>query len=287
MDRLVLRGSTIVPVLNMAEQLNDPKWKRWPKKLNELHIPIPYVIGPFSDATKSDDPDGRAFAKEVAAVMWMAAEQSEVPKTTEPSSMGHVTGPFSDATKSDNPDGRAFAKEGAAMTWMATEKSEIAKTQEGSSMDRVLPCALTMGFSAKYLLDALSSESTQGRPSLHTAWAKKSDPTFWVGLLFGSRCVVVSFLLVFGQCLRYLFELKNEAEYNATSTERLDRSYRFILSDSKLDAVIGAIAQVASESPEEKGAKQLKYLKVKLFDIGQELECVQAYPVCPIIKNFC
>ena len=122
-----------MPVYNMAEQLSDPKWSRLPKKLNELHIPIPYIIGPFSDATKSHDPDGRAFAKEVAAV-----------------------------------------------TWITTENSEVAKTQEGSSMDRVLPCALTKGFSAKYLLDALSSESTQGRPSLHTAWANRSDPTFWV-----------------------------------------------------------------------------------------------------------
>lgn len=150
-DRLVLRGSTIVPVYNMAEQLNDPKWNRLPKKLNELHIPIPYIIGPFCDVTKSDDPDGRAFAKEVAAV-----------------------------------------------TWITTENSEVARTQEGSSMDRILPCALTMGFSAKYLLDALSSESTQGRPSLHTAYTDQSDPTFWVGPPFGIRCVIVRFLLVWG-----------------------------------------------------------------------------------------
>ena len=53
----------------------------------------------------------------------------------------------------------------------------------------------------------------------------------------------------------------------------LERSYRAILSDSKLDAVIGAIAQVASES-EEKGTKQLRYLKEKLLSIGQEFECV-------------
>jgi hypothetical protein len=64
MDRLMQRGSTIGPVLNMAEQLTNLKWKRWPKKLNELHIPIPFVIEPFLDVTKHDDPDGRAFAKE-------------------------------------------------------------------------------------------------------------------------------------------------------------------------------------------------------------------------------
>lgn len=224
MDRLVLRGSAIVPVLNMAGQLNDQDWICFPEKLNELHIPIPYVIGPFSDTVKSHDRDGQAFAKEVAAV-----------------------------------------------TWITAENSEIATTQEGSLMDRVLPCTLTKGFSAWYLLDALSSE---GRPSLLTAWADKSDPTYWVGHRFGSHCAVAGFLLVFGQCLRHMFELENEKKYNATSTMDLDRSFRYFLSDSKIDAVIGAIAQVASESGEEKGARQLRYLKERLLDIGQELECV-------------
>lgn len=237
MDRMVLRGSTIVPVLNMAEQISDQQWTRFPEKLNELHIPIPYIIGPFLDATKSHDPDGQAFAHEVAAV-----------------------------------------------TWTTTENSEIGNTQGGSPVDRVLPCAVAQGFSARYLLDALSMESTQGRPSLQAAWADRSDPTFWVGLSMGSYCVAVGFLLVFGQCLRHLFALDTEDEYNTTPTVEIDRSLRIILSKSKLDAVIGAIAQVASESPMEKGAKQLKYLKEKFLNIGQELECVQAYPVRSIIK---
>lgn len=237
MDRLVLRGSTIVPVLNMAEQISDQKWDRFPKKLNELHIPVPYIIGPFLDATKSHDPDGQAFANEVAA-----------------------------------------------MTWTTTENSEIGNTQGGSPVDRVLPCALVQGFSARYLLDALSLESTQGRPSWQAAQADGSDPTFWVGLSLGSYCFAVGLLLVFGQCIRHLFALRTEDHYNTTPTVKLDRSLRNILSKSKLDAVIGAIAQLASESPMEKGAKQLKYLKAKLLNIGQELECVQAYPVRSIIK---
>jgi hypothetical protein len=240
MDRLVLRGSTVVPVLNMAEQLNDQKWICLPKQLNELHIPIPYVIGPFLDVTKSDDPDGQAFANEVAAV-----------------------------------------------TWRTAENSEIANTQGGNPVERVLPCALAQGFSARYLLDALSSESTQGRPSLRAAWADMSDPTFWVRIPLGSYCIIVRFLLVFGQCLRQLFELEEEDKYSITSTMEIDQSLWDFLSDSKLDAVIGAIAQVISESPVQKRAMQLKYLKGKLLNIGQELQCVQAYPVCPIIKNFC
>ena len=158
LDRLVQRGSTIVPVLNMAEQLSDPKWSRLPKKLNELHIPVPYVIGPFLGVTKHDDPDGRDFAKLVAAKMWPTARDPKV----------------------ENP-------------------------QRDNLVDRVLPCALVEGFSAKYLLDALSSESAQGKPSLHTAWADKSDISFWVGILWDSCCVSVGFLLfvysAFGTCL--------------------------------------------------------------------------------------
>jgi len=71
-----------------------------------------------------------------------------------------------------------------------------------------------------------------------------------------------------------MFELKNEEKYNALSIMDLDRYLRIFLSDSKLDAVIGAIAQVASESPAEKGAKQLKYFKEQLHKFGQELEYV-------------
>jgi len=145
------RGSTIVPVLNMAEQLSNLKWKRWPKKLNELHIPIPFVIGPFLDVTKHDDPDGQEFAKEVAE-----------------------------------------------KTWTTTADSENPKTQRGSLMDRVLPCSLEHGFSARYLLDSLSPESTQGMPSWHTVWADINDPTLSVGLFLGGCCVAVGFLLVFG-----------------------------------------------------------------------------------------
>jgi len=132
-DRLVQRGTSIVPVLNMAEQLSDPRWTHLPQKLNELHIPIPYVIGPFLDVTRRADPDGQYFARLVAA-----------------------------------------------KTWTTAGDEEIAKAQGGNLINRVLPCALEQGFSARYLLDGLSLESTQGRPSLHTAWADRSDPTFWV-----------------------------------------------------------------------------------------------------------
>ena len=85
-------------------------------------------------------------------------------------------------------------------------------------------------------------------------------------------CEVLTCLWVQG--IRNLFGLDQEADYNALSTVELDRYLRGYLSDSKLDAVIGAIAQVASESPAEKGAIQLEHLKDKLLNIGQELGCV-------------
>ena len=118
-----------MPILNMAEQLNDPKWRRLPENLNELHIPVPYVIGPFYDVTKRDDPDGQYFKGLVAGKMWTTARDSEAEET-----------------------------------------------QTDGLMDRVLPCRLVQGFSARYLLGALS----QGKPSWDAVWADKSDRSYWV-----------------------------------------------------------------------------------------------------------
>jgi hypothetical protein len=78
-----------------------------------------------------------------------------------------------------------------------------------------------------------------------------------------------------------LFPLENEEKYNALSVVDLDRYLQRTLSRSKLDGVIGAIAQIASELPAEKGSKQLKK---QLIKIGQEFECVRPYPINSIIK---
>lgn len=76
------------------------------------------------------------------------------------------------------------------------------------------------------------------------------------------------------QCIRYMFGPRGEDEYNDTSTRKLDGYLWRCYVESNLDAVIRAIAQVPSESPAEKGTKQLQYLKNKLLNIRQELECV-------------
>ena len=71
-----------------------------------------------------------------------------------------------------------------------------------------------------------------------------------------------------------MYERKDEDKYNAVSITDLSSSLRIFLSDSKLDGVLGAIAQVVSESPAEKGAKQFEHLKEQLLKIGQDIECV-------------
>jgi hypothetical protein len=80
----------VIPVLNMAEQLSDPNWTGLPNKLNELHIPVPFIIGPFLDVTEHDDPDGRDFVKIVATEMWATAENPKIEKTQADNLSDHV-----------------------------------------------------------------------------------------------------------------------------------------------------------------------------------------------------
>jgi hypothetical protein len=125
------------------------------------------------------------------------------------------------------------------------------------------------------LLDLLSLESTQGKPPWHTAWAEMSDPSLSVGLLLSGFCAAVGFSIVF---VHSAFGACSDpgGKVNTTKPRQWNLADIFgnIYSNSKLDVVTGAIAQVASESAAGKSAKQLKYLKDKLLNIGQELECV-------------
>jgi len=123
----------------MAEQLSDPKWTCFPKMLNEKHVKVPYVIGPFLDTTGHDDRDGKYFSGKVASAMWVG-------------------------------------------------DPETSTSQQLLLQNRILPCSLDVGFSAKYLLDELSMGPTEVKPSLHTAWADIHDPAFWVGTLAHADC---------------------------------------------------------------------------------------------------
>jgi Ca2+-binding EF-hand superfamily protein len=69
-----------------------------------------------------------------------------------------------------------------------------------------------------------------------------------------------------------MFELEDEEKYNAISTTELGEYLQNFLADSKLDAIITAIAQVIDESPAERCIQQLQCIQDQLRQIGNELK---------------
>jgi len=69
-----------------------------------------------------------------------------------------------------------------------------------------------------------------------------------------------------------MFELEDEEKYNALPIAELKKNLQLFLANSKLDAVIEAIAQVAAESPAERGTKQLRCIEGQLLQLGKELK---------------